>query len=136
MRVLRVIAPELPAIDVKTVCAGLLHLRIAPTQRNAQLRPGFHHPQPGYPEIGIVGVGVGNQTIQHRVTEHLPPALQIRMQAALTGLIKGRGIPLLYPRLFRRLKIRPQTHAAGQAKHTQHKQSARSRQMHACTPMD
>ena len=55
---------------------------------------------------------------------------------ALAGLIKGRGIPLLYPRLFRRLKIRPQTHAAGQAKHTQQKQSARSRQMHACTPVD
>ncbi|MNF60171.1 hypothetical protein D3C84_417820 [compost metagenome] len=116
MTVLRVAARRLVAINIQAVGADLLHLRVAPGLGDTQLRAGLHHPQAGNLQIRVVGVRLGNQAIEHRVGEYLPPLAQVRVLCALAGPLDRRAAPMLHPRLGRRLKVRSHLHATAEAK--------------------
>ncbi|MCY1542927.1 hypothetical protein D9M68_787070 [compost metagenome] len=115
LTVLGVAPAGLVTLEVETVGAGLLQLRVAPTLGDAQLGAGFHHLQAGNLQAGVVGVGFADQAVEGRVVEHPPPLADIGLCRRLAGLLDGRTAPLLEPGLARWLKIRPQAHAAAQA---------------------
>ena len=64
------------------VGAGLLQLRITAALGDAQLRARLHDPQSGDPQAAIVGVGVGDQPVEHRIVEHRPPLRHVRLHRA------------------------------------------------------
>ncbi|MNR30534.1 hypothetical protein D3C85_1479970 [compost metagenome] len=124
MAVLGIVAAGLPTVEVQAVNAGLLQLRVAPALGDTQLGAGLHYPQAGDFQVGIVRVGFGNQPIQDRIGEHLPPLPQVRVQAALTGLLEGRATPLLDPCLARRLEIRPEPNTAAKTQRAEQQEPA------------
>ncbi|MNR16941.1 hypothetical protein D3C85_1335750 [compost metagenome] len=69
-------------------------------------------------------IGFGNQLAQDRIGEDLPPLPQIRVQAALTGLLEGRATPVFDPGLARRLEIRPESYAAAKTQCTKQQEPA------------
>ncbi|MNN77770.1 hypothetical protein D3C81_1942640 [compost metagenome] len=109
------VAAGLVAVQVEGIGAGLLHLRVAAAASDAQLRAGFQHPQPGDPQGRVAGLGFGDQAVQLRVAKLAPPLHILRRRALLAALLQGYAAPLLRPVLARRLEVRAQPYAAGQA---------------------
>ncbi|MNT87386.1 hypothetical protein D3C72_2277950 [compost metagenome] len=61
-----------------------------------------------------MGVCLGDQLIEHRVFEHLPPLTAVGLRVFLVGELQGRSVPVLNPRLGWRLEIRTQLYATAE----------------------
>ncbi|MNI54537.1 hypothetical protein D3C73_1094350 [compost metagenome] len=123
MAVHRVIPAGLMAVDIHAVSGDLLQLRVAPALGDAQLCAGFHHPQAGDLQAGVVRVRLGNQAVEHRVGEDLPPLADVRVLRALTGVFKGRGVPVVDPGFAGRLEVRTQPNAPAKDRYPKQQQS-------------
>ncbi|MCY1308349.1 hypothetical protein D9M70_583500 [compost metagenome] len=109
------VAAGLVAVQVEGIGAGLLHLRVTAAAGDAQLRAGLQHAQAGNAQRRVAGLGFGDQAVQLRIAELAPPLHVLRRRALLGALRQGRAAPLLRPVLARRLEVRAQPYAAGQA---------------------
>jgi len=67
---------------VQHIGVGLLHLRVAPRERDAQLGPRLDHAQCGNLQVTVVRIGGGNQLFEIVVAEHAPPLPRV-------GLLPG-----------------------------------------------
>ncbi|MCY1499887.1 hypothetical protein D9M68_339160 [compost metagenome] len=125
LAVLGVEPAGLVALEVDAVGAGLLELRVAAAQGDAQLGAGLQHPQAGDLQVGIVAVRLADQLLQRRVFEHLPPLLVVRLRTEEAGLLQGGAVPVFDPGFLRGLEVRPEAHAAAEAEYAEDEQPAR-----------
>ena len=79
--VARISAAALAAVQIQRFRAGLLHLRITAALRDTELSPRFDDAQSGDLDVGVVRVRVGDQLVEHRIIEHGPPLLHVRLVA-------------------------------------------------------
>ena len=79
---------------------------------DAQLRPGLQNAEPGLAEREVLPIAAGDQVIEHRIVEDVPPGADVdavRADADVVGVD-----PLLFDRRRRRAVIRSDLEAVGE----------------------
>lgn len=102
-------------VSIEGVGACHLHLRVTTTLRDAQLGARLHDSKAGNLEACILNIGLGDQTLEDRVAEDLPPLSSVRLSALFDGLLKSPAAPVFGPRLTLRLEVRPEAYATAEA---------------------
>ncbi|BCQ30112.1 hypothetical protein NK8_83030 (plasmid) [Caballeronia sp. NK8] len=70
----------------KRLGAGLLHLRIASRERDAQLCARLDHAQTGDLQVAVAGIGLFHQAFEILVAEDSPPLPDIGLRRLLRDL--------------------------------------------------
>ena len=113
-RVARGCSAGLVLLQVHALRAQLLQLWITPCLHDGPLGPGFGDAQAYHAKVGVVGIGLGNQRVQHWVGEHRPPAAQVGRRSAASCLLQQRRAPAGQPRGLGLFEVRANLGAAGQ----------------------
>lgn len=101
-------------LQVQALRTQLLQLWITPGLHDGQLGAGFSNAQSSHAQVGVVGIGLGNQRIQLRVGEYRPPLAQVGCCGAAPCLLQQWRAPAVQPRLVRLFEIGADLGAAGQ----------------------